>query len=85
MRLCPSCLCREDAASGRCDVITRFARMRSGIVEADPAKEIDIRVRLAGPGYTECYRLRFTVKFVRKHKVPDEPSNSASRIEIYVM
>jgi hypothetical protein len=39
----------------------------SGIVGADPAKEIDMRVHLAGRGCIECRRLGFAVKFVTKY------------------
>lgn len=36
----------------------------TGVVGVDPGKEIDICVHLAGPDCVQCYRLRFTVKFV---------------------
>jgi len=57
-----------DTASGRCDILTQFPRISTGIVGADPVKEIDICVHLAVPGCIECYRLGFTVKFVAKFR-----------------
>jgi hypothetical protein len=48
-------------------MLIQFTRLSSGIVGADPAKEIDICVHLTGCGCSDCYRLGFAAKFVTKY------------------